>query len=850
MKAKPFVIFNDIVFQFHTREIKLTNKKMIENFKTYKETGERFIFLFPKKKYSNKKEKQVYVEDDKDVITNEQVFELGILCKVVKMSTIKKDGSVNVTFKALNRVRVDFEKTVKTLHLELPIDINKLDELTYVKDEYEENESYVGMIYQTKIDKIDNLLNKLKSKNISILSFDESNKDVSSIFNEGAGIIDFINILGGCLVLPYDKKYELFSKKTVDEQIDVMLEHLEKEYKFTDVNEEIEKKVKENLEKQQRDFILREKLKAIKDTLNDGDGIEEDDEYNKNINDEKLKNIYPESVQKIIKSETEKSKSMMTGSPDYALSQNYVSVLKKLPWRKVEKESLDIKYAREILNKYHYGLEKVKERIIEYIALIINQEKHNKSNKENLISIDENNAIDLDLFKDSQEVKVDKNNETFNNVPILTLVGPPGTGKTSLAKAIAQALNKKFIKISLGGVHDEAEIRGHRRTYVGSMPGKIIKGIQKANVSNPLILLDEIDKMASDQKGDPSSAMLEVLDPEQNAKFQDHYLDTDYDLSKVIFIATANYYEDIPVPLLDRVEIIELSSYTINEKIKIARNHLIQKTIEQASLSPEQFQIDDQTIEFIIKHYTSEAGVRGLKRALDKIARKIVVQVIESKTEIKEYVIDQTKAKEFLGVPMFTENENEKEPQVGLVNGLAFTSLGGTTLQLEVTTYPGKGEAIKLTGQLKDVMQESAQIALSYVKANAVKFECDKFDFENNQIHIHVPEGAIPKDGPSAGVTFTTAIISALSKKPVSPEIGMTGEITLRGKVLEIGGLKEKSFAAYKKGIKTVFIPKNNEKNLVEFPEEVKKAIKFIPVSQYEEIYDIIFGKNHSQNKK
>ncbi|WP_406614819.1 endopeptidase La [Mycoplasmopsis hyopharyngis] len=844
MKAKHIVIFNDIVYQGHHREIQIEDPKIVDFFEICKEQDQKVILLFPKKKYLTNKNKKFIYENLS--LTNEDVFELGVLCKINKV-TKKKSAPSIINLKAINRVKVSFDKTAIGLNSDKFI-LHTVDELPYSKYEYKCAKTFEP-VYQKDIDKIDKLLSELKNKNIEILTFDDTSNETSSLFSgEEEGIVDFINILAGCLVLPYEKKYELFFLLSVDEQIQFIINFLESEQQTIDVNDEIEKKVKKNLEKQQRDFILREKLKAIKDTLDDGDNGEEiDDEYSKNINDEKLKQIYPESIQKIIKNEADRLKGMMTGSPDFALSQNYISTLKKLPWRKVEKESLDIKYARKILDKYHYGLEKVKERIIEYIALIINQQKHNKIDQNSLISIDDENMIDLNLFKETQETK-SKNQETFNNVPILTLVGPPGTGKTSLAKAIAQALNKKFIKISLGGVHDESEIRGHRRTYVGSMPGKIIKGIQKANVSNPLILLDEIDKMASDHKGDPASAMLEVLDPEQNAKFQDHYLDTEYDLSKVIFIATANYYEDIPAPLLDRVEIIELSSYTINEKVKIARNHLIQKTIEQASLTPEQFKIEDDIIEFIIKNYTSEAGVRGLKRSLDKIARKIVVKVIDSKDEIKEFKIDKKVVQDFLGVPIFSENENEKEAQIGLVNGLAFTSLGGTTLQLEVTTYPGKGDSIKLTGQLKDVMQESAQIALSYVKANAKKFECDKFDFENNQIHIHVPEGAIPKDGPSAGITFTTAIISALSKKPVPTNIGMTGEITLRGKVLEIGGLKEKSFAAYKKGIDTVFIPKNNKKNLIEFPKEVTDFIKFIPVSEYEQVYEYIF-KNPEKSK-
>ncbi|UUD35690.1 endopeptidase La [Mycoplasmopsis caviae] len=639
-----------------------------------------------------------------------------------------------------------------------------------------------------------------------------------------------------------DKKDELLSKKppkdskgSKDPLADAIIEN------------ELNQKVKNNLEKQQKEFLLREKLKAIKESLSESDGAnEEDDSFAKLIHDPKLKQMYPESVLKLISTEKEKLKGMMSGTPDANIGAAYISTLKKMPWRKIEVETLDIKHAKEVLDKNHYGLEKVKERIIEYLSLIINHKNISKKSEENkLIDIEENYQIDLSLFK--EDTKNSKIQKKFNNVPILTLVGPPGTGKTSLARAIAEALNKSYIKISLGGVHDESEIRGHRRTYVGSMPGKIIKAIQRAGVSNPLILLDEIDKMSSDYKGDPASAMLEVLDPEQNTKFQDNYLEHEYDLSKVMFIATANYYENIPPALIDRVEIIELNSYTINEKIKIAREHLIDSTVEQAGIKKEQFNIDDKTLEFIIKHYTAEAGVRGLKRNLDKIARKIVTRIVEGE-KISKFTIDKNIAIEMLGTPKFTDHQDTKEPQVGVVNGLAYTSIGGTTLQIEVSSFKSKNSGIKLTGSLKDVMKESANIALSYIRANAEKFDIKNFAFDEREIHIHVPEGAVPKDGPSAGVTFTTALVSALSNKPVPQDIAMTGEITLRGRVFEIGGLKEKSFAAYKKGIKTVFIPKDNEKNIADIPDEVRKAITFIPVESYDEIYQHIFAKQKSNN--
>lgn len=607
-----------------------------------------------------------------------------------------------------------------------------------------------------------------------------------------------------------------------------------------ELDNELTEKMNEKLSKQQKEFMLREKMKSIQETLESmGSSANEDDEYAKDLKDPLRALIYPSSVQKIIADETKRFSEMMQTSPEANISKTYVELLKKLPWRKVQKELLDINRVRKVLDHYHYGLDEVKERIVEYIAVMINSKSKSKGLK---FDLDENDEqVDWSLFKGDEKVHfLDADDKAdFNNVPIITLVGPPGTGKTSLAKAIAESLNRKFVKISLGGVHDESEIRGHRRTYVGAMPGKIIKGIKQAGVSNPVVLLDEIDKMASDIKGDPASAMLEVLDPEQNTKFQDHYVEHEYDLSKVVFIATANYYENIPHALIDRVEIIELSPYTLNEKLHIAKNHLIPKVIKQSYLKPAQFKIDDETLKYIIKHYTAEAGVRGLKRILDKIARKIVVKVIDDK-KLKEFVVTIDKLEDLIGVIKYKEDEKETELEPGTTNGLAYTSVGGSALQIEVNVYPGKGE-IKLTGSLKEVMQESAQIALTYVRSNAEKFGIKDFDFENSTIHIHVPEGAVPKDGPSAGVTFTTAIISALSQRAVSAEYAMTGEITLRGKVLEIGGLKEKSFGAIQKGIKYIFIPETNVKNLRDIPSEIKAELTYIPVKKYDQIYDVLF---------
>lgn len=597
------------------------------------------------------------------------------------------------------------------------------------------------------------------------------------------------------------------------------------------VEMELTAKMNEEMENSQRDFLLREKIKQLRQMLNEwstdnAENIEKDPEASKK---------YPTYVLNALKAEQARLASMMASSPEANISKTYIDLILALPWRKVSKELIDINHVREVLDKHHFGLKKPKERILEFIS-VLTHTKSNKSEKEYTpIKNDLDHFIDSNLFVHQTG---DTLNNPVNNIPILTLIGPPGTGKTTLAKSIAEALQRKFIKVSLGGVKDESEIRGHRKTYVGAMTGKIISAIKKAGVSNPVILLDEIDKMSSDFRGDPTSAMLEVLDPEQNANFQDHYLDLEYDLSKVLFIATANYYDSIPAALIDRVELLELSTYTTIEKMEIAKSHLIPKVLSQNALLASQIQISDEVLEFIIRSYTRESGVRELKRLLDSIARKIVVKILDK--EVKdEFVVTKEVVVDFLGPIRFDEDENENKDQVGVVNGLAYTSFGGSTLAIEVTTFPGK-EGLRLTGHLKDVMKESAQIALAYVRANAEKFGID-FDFENKSIHIHVPAGAIPKDGPSAGVTFTTSIISALSKKPVPANIGMTGEITLRGKVLPIGGLKEKSLAASQFGIKKIFIPYDNKKNLIDVPEEVKKEVEFIPVKYYNEIYDEIF---------
>ncbi len=494
---------------------------------------------------------------------------------------------------------------------------------------------------------------------------------------------------------------------------------------------------------------------------------------------------------------------MPQGSLEAALILSYLDVIMSIPWWQKTEDNEDLKNVEDILNEDHYGLDTPKKRIVEYLAV--------KKLTGNLKS------------------------------PILCFYGPPGTGKTSLGKSIARALGRKFFKCSLGGISDEAEIRGHRRTYVGSLPGRIIQGMRKVGVSNPVFLLDEVDKLASSYKGDPASALLEVLDPEQNFIFNDNYVEEPYDLSDVLFICTANYLENIPGPLRDRLELIQLNSYTEIEKKHIAFEHLIKKQIELNGLKEENVSFTEKAIEYILHYYTREAGVRDLERKIASCLRKVAVAIVKD-PKITHVEIDEKKVREYLGVEIFDYSKKEKQKQIGVITGLAYTEFGGDILPIEVTYFKGKGGLV-LTGKLGDVMKESATIALDYVKANAEKYKIDPSIFAENDIHIHVPEGAVPKDGPSAGVAMTLAIISALAKEPVSPDIALTGEVTLRGNALPIGGLREKSLAATRSGIKEIIVPKDNKKDVSELPKEVKKALKIHYMSNVEDAYKIVFGR-------
>ena len=555
------------------------------------------------------------------------------------------------------------------------------------------------------------------------------------------------------------------------------------------------------MNKVQKDYYLREQLKAIQKELGEDEDIDSEvEEYRKKL--QKLK-IPKESKEKISK-EIDKFSKLSPMAPDSAVSRNYLETIFSLPWNKETKDKLDIKRAEEILNNEHYGLDKVKERIIEYLA-------------------------------------IRKLSKTLKG-PILCLVGPPGVGKTSIAKSIANSLDRKFVRISLGGVRDEAEIRGHRRTYVGAIPGRIINGVKEAKTKNPVFLLDEIDKMASDFKGDPSAAMLEVLDPEQNKDFVDHYLETPFDLSKILFVTTANTLSTIPRPLLDRMEVIELSGYIEEEKLNIAKKYLLPKQIKEHALKEDFVKIDDETMSEIINSYTREAGVRGLERTLATICRKSARKYVEDES-LEEVVITKNNIEEYLGKQKVRHQVAGKKPEVGVVTGLAWTAVGGETLTTEVNVLKGKGQIV-LTGKLGNVMKESAQTGISYIRSIADKFNVDPDFYKENDIHIHLPEGAVPKDGPSAGITMALAVLSALTNRPVRNDVAMTGEITLRGRVLAVGGVKEKLIAAHRAGIKKVLLPQECEADLDEIPQKVKDEMEFVLVSHMDEVLEHALLRN------
>ena len=623
-------------------------------------------------------------------------------------------------------------------------------------------------------------------------------KELQRQLSEITDLEKLMNQLANSLPVHFEEKQKILDAVSMTERYEVLMALLLKEIEIIAIKNDFQAKVKAHVDKNQKEYLLREQMKVIREELGE-DNTESDADH---FMDALGKIKADKEVKEKIKKEIDRFKNISSSSSESAVARGYIETLLELPWNKTSRDNKDLKNAEQILNADHYGLEKVKERMLEFLAV------------RNLTSKGES--------------------------PIICLVGPPGTGKTSIARSVAKALDKKYVRISLGGVRDEAEIRGHRRTYVGAMPGRIVNGLRSAGVKNPLMLLDEIDKMSSDYKGDTASALLEVLDAEQNKKFRDHYVEIPIDLSEVLFIATANSVQDIPRPLLDRMELIEVTSYTENEKLHIAKEHLLAKQMERNGIRPEQLAITDKAMAKIISGYTREAGVRNLERKLGEICRKAARPLCEGEKE-KIKVTEQNLEK-FLGKEKYSFDKKNDTDEVGIVRGLAWTSVGGDTLEIEVNIMPGKGE-FQLTGQLGDVMKESAQAGISYIRSVSEEYHIPKKFFQENDIHIHIPEGAVPKDGPSAGITMATAMLSAITKTPVRADVAMTGEITLRGRVLPIGGLKEKTLAAKNAGIKTIYVPKKNEKDIDEISPEIKKGLKIVFVEQMKDVLDVAFVK-------
>ena len=605
-----------------------------------------------------------------------------------------------------------------------------------------------------------------------------------------------LQLIANELPLEFTERQRVLNANNIEQRYEVIIDILVKETNVIRVKNELQQKLKEKVDKNQRDYILREEMKVIREELGEDDLEKDIEKYY-----EQLENLQADDgIKEKIAAQIERYKNVAANPSESSVVRTYIETLLDLPWNKVSVDNVDLKNAQQILDEDHYGLEDVKTRVLEFLAV-----RH----------------------------MTDK-----GNAPIICLVGPPGTGKTSIARSIARALEKEYVRICLGGVRDEAEIRGHRRTYIGAMPGRIAQGIRQAGYSNPLMLLDEIDKMSSDYKGDPTSAMLEVLDSEQNNKFMDHYVDLPMDLSEVMFIATANEAGNIPKPLLDRMEIIQVSSYTANEKLHIAREHLVKKQKSQHGLKASQVVFTDAVLRHIISGYTREAGVRSLERKIGEICRKAAREIFEG--EKKTVRVSEKSLEKYLGKERYTIDLKNEKDEIGIVRGLAWTSVGGDTLQIEVNIMPGKGEFV-LTGKLGDVMKESAQAGISYIRSIGDKYGIKPEFFRENDIHIHIPEGAVPKDGPSAGITMATAMLSAITKTPVRADIAMTGEITLRGRVLPIGGLKEKLLAAQMAGMKIVCVPIQNKKDVEEISEEIKAGMEIVLVSTMDEVIKLAF---------
>ncbi|ALL20882.1 endopeptidase La [Bacillus tropicus] len=714
-------------------------------------------------------QKEMNIDDPKE----DDIYSVGTVAKVKQMLKLP-NGTLRVLVEGLHRAEVvEFieeenvvQVSIKTITEEVEAD---LEEKALMRTLLEHFEQYIKV-----------------SKKVS----NETFATVADVEEPGR----LADLIASHLPIKTKQKQEILEIISVKERLHTLISIIQDEQELLSLEKKIGQKVKRSMERTQKEYFLREQMKAIQTELGDKEGKGgEVEELREKIEQSGM----PEETMKAALKELDRYEKLPASSAESGVIRNYMDWLLALPWTEATEDMIDLAHSEEILNKDHYGLEKVKERVLEYLA-------------------------------------VQKLTNSLKG-PILCLVGPPGVGKTSLARSIATSLNRNFVRVSLGGVRDESEIRGHRRTYVGAMPGRIIQGMKKAKSVNPVFLLDEIDKMSNDFRGDPSAALLEVLDPEQNHNFSDHYIEEPYDLSKVMFVATANTLSSIPGPLLDRMEIISIAGYTELEKVHIAREHLLPKQLKEHGLRKGNLQVRDEALLEMIRYYTREAGVRTLERQIAKVCRKAAKIIVTA--ERKRIVVTEKNVVDLLGKHIFRYGQAEKTDQVGMATGLAYTAAGGDTLAIEVSVAPGKGKLI-LTGKLGDVMKESAQAAFSYIRSRAEELQIDPDFHEKNDIHIHVPEGAVPKDGPSAGITMATALISALTGIPVSKEVGMTGEITLRGRVLPIGGLKEKTLSAHRAGLTKIILPAENEKDLDDIPESVKENLTFVLASHLDEVLE------------
>lgn len=728
-------------------------------------------------------EQMLFVSAQKDVATEdpglEDVYETGCIVtvrQIVKMP--KKISRVLITGEKCAKIRsLEFKEPYLRALVDVVEDVDTGDE--------ENGGESAPLNKEAMLRGLRDIFKEYMLKNPKI------SKEFAGQIDEINDLKKLVDTVGANLPLAYTEYQELLEETHVMRRYDKLAYKVVNEIQVQNIKEELQEKIRERVDKNQRDYILREEMKLIREELGDDNTLSDADEFKQACDALKA----PKEVKEKIEKEIKRFKNSMGNPAESGVTRTYIETMLEMPWDKVCKDHKDIAYAEQVLNEDHYGLEKVKERVLEFLAVRALTKK--------------------------------------GNAPILCLVGPPGTGKTSIAKSLARALKKPYVRISLGGVRDEAEIRGHRKTYVGAMPGRIATALRTAGVKNPLLLLDEIDKVSNDYKGDTFSALLEVLDSEQNKKFRDHYLEVPLDLSGVLFVTTANTLQTIPRPLLDRMEVIEINSYTENEKLHIATEHLIPKQLEKHGLKSEQLTISKKAIWKIARNYTKEAGVRQLERKIGDICRKSAREILEEKK--KTIHVTERNLHLYLGKELYIYQMKNEQDEVGIVRGLAWTSVCGDTLEIEVNVMPGEGE-ILLTGQLGDVMKESARTGISYIRSVSKEYGIDEKFFKEHDIHIHIPEGATPKDGPSAGITMATAMLSAITEKKVRADIAMTGEITLRGRVLPIGGLKEKLLAAKNAGIKTVLVPKENETDVEEISAEITKGLEILPVSHMSEV--------------